>query len=137
MHRIVLDTNLLISAVGWKGKPRTIIDLCIDNKLKLIESSQLIDEFIDVINRPKFNFIEPEFKIEVIISIFNIAEIIDPKIKLNIIKEDEKENRALECALAGNCDFIISGDSHLLKLQKFEGIKIYNASKFLKEINHK
>jgi putative PIN family toxin of toxin-antitoxin system len=130
----VLDTNLLISAVGWKGKPRAILDLCIDNKLKLIESPQLIDEFIDVINRPKFSFIEPEVKIEIIISIFNISEIIEPNIKLDIVKEDEKDNRALECALAGNCDYIISGDSHLLKLQEFEGIKIYNASKFLKKI---
>jgi putative PIN family toxin of toxin-antitoxin system len=130
----VLDTNLLISAVGWKGKPRAILDLCIDNKLKLIESPQLIDEFIDVINRPKFSFIEPEVKIEIIISIFDISEIIEPNIKLDIVKEDEKDNRALECALAGNCDYIISGDSHLLKLQEFEGIKIYNASKFLKKI---
>jgi putative PIN family toxin of toxin-antitoxin system len=82
VHRVVLDTILLISAVGWMGRPRTIIDLCIDNKLKLVESPQLIDEFIDVINRPKFNFIEPESKIEILISIFYIANIINPKIKL-------------------------------------------------------
>lgn len=86
-----------------------------------------------MINRPKFSFIEPELKIEIIISIFDISEIIEPNIKLDIVKEDEKDNRALECALAGNCDYIISGDSHLLKLQEFEGIKIYKASKFLKK----
>jgi putative PIN family toxin of toxin-antitoxin system len=133
VHKIVLDTNTLVSAVGWKGAPRKVFDLCIDDKLKIVTSNELIDEFIEVIFRPKFKFIQEDIKLTIIRAIISISDIVDPKIKLNIIKEDEKDNKFLECALTGNAKFIISGDSHLLKLKEFEGIKIVNASKFLKE----
>ena len=133
MHKIVLDTNTLVSAVGWKGAPRKVLDLCIDDKLKIVTSNELIDEFIEVIFRPKFKFIQEEIKLTIIRAIISISDIVDPKMKLNIIKDDEKDNKFLECALTGNAKFIISGDSHLLKLKEFEGIKIVNASKFLKE----
>ena len=133
MHKIVLDTNILVSAIGWKGAPRKVLDLCIDNKLEIIISKELLDEFINVIYRPKFDFIQEDTKINIIRYLLTLSDYVEPKIKLNIIKEDKKDNKFLECALEGNAKFIISGDSHLLKLKEFEGIKILNASKFLKE----
>jgi len=133
VHKIVLDTNILVSAIGWKGAPRKVLDLCIDNKLEIIISKELLDEFINVIYRPKFDFIQEDTKINIIRYLLTLSDYVEPKIKLNIIKEDKKDNKFLECALEGNAKFIISGDSHLLKLKEFEGIKILNASKFLKE----
>ena len=133
MHKIVIDTNTLVSAVGWKGAPRKVFDLFIDNKLKIITSNELIDEFIEVIFRPKFDFLQKDVKLTIIRAIISNSDIVDPKMKLNIIKEDEKDNKFLECALTGDAKFIISGDNHLLKLKEFEGIKIVNASKFLKD----
>ena len=64
MHRIVLDTNTIVSAIGWKGAPRKVIDLCIDNKIQIILSIDLIDEFIKVIYRPRFKFIPEDTKLE-------------------------------------------------------------------------
>ncbi len=133
MHKIVFDTNTLVSAVGWKGTPRKVFDLCIDNKLKIVTSNELIDEFIEVIFRPKFDFILEDIKLTIIRAIISISDIVDPKMKLNIIKDDEKDNKFLECAVTGNAKFIISGDNHLLTLKEFEGIKIVNASTFLKK----
>ena len=58
MVKVVLDTNTHISALGWKdGNPRRVLELCILGKCKLIESIDLIKEFVSVISRPKFNFI--------------------------------------------------------------------------------
>ena len=96
-------------------------------------SNEIIDEFIEVIFRPKFNFIQDDVKLTIIRAIISISDIVDPKIKLNIIKDDEKDNKFIECAITGNAKFIISGDSHLLKLKEFKGIKIMNSSKFFKE----
>ena len=120
MHKIVFDTNTLVSAVGWKGAPRKVFDLCIDNKLKIISSNELIDEFIEVIFRPKFNFIKEDVKLTIIRAIISISDIVDPKIELNIIKDDVKDNKFLGCALEGNAKFIISGDSHLVRLKEFK-----------------
>ncbi len=96
-------------------------------------SKELLDEFINVIYRPKFDFIPDDTKINIIRYLLTLSDYVEPKIELNIIKEDIKDNKFLECALEGNAKFIISGDSHLLKLKEFEGIKIMSSSKFLKE----
>lgn len=133
MLRIVLDTNTLISAVGWKGSPRKILDLCINGKLRIIISKEILDEFIDVIFRPKFNFLKDENKLTIIRAIISISDFVEPDIELDIIKEDRNDNKFLECALIGKADLIISGDKHLLNLKEFEGIIIVNSTKFLKE----
>ena len=76
MHRIVLDTNTFISAVGWKGPPRRILDLCIDGRLKIIISKKILDEFIEVIFRPKFDFLKDENKLTIIRAIISISDFV-------------------------------------------------------------
>ena len=56
--------------------------------------------------------------------------------KLDIIKEDPDDNKFLEAAIAGNADFIISQDNHLLKLKEFNNVKIIIPEEFLKIINN-
>ena len=138
MIKVVIDANTLISAVGWKdSKPRKILDDCLSDKWTLIESIDLLKEFLEVIQRPKFNFISEEDKKEFIISLMNICEIVEPKKKLNVIKEDPDDNMALECALEAKADYIVSGDEHLQKLKEFGGIKIVSANDFLKLVKNR
>ncbi|GAG74095.1 unnamed protein product, partial [marine sediment metagenome] len=60
-------------------------------------------------------------------------EFVKTKKKLDIIKEDPEDNKVLECALFGKADYIVTGDKHLLKLCKFNNIKILTPIEFLKE----
>jgi predicted nucleic acid-binding protein len=63
MIRIVLDTNTIISAIGWKhSKPRKILEACLSGKYLLVESPGLLKEFAAVMERPKFGFIPEEQK---------------------------------------------------------------------------
>ena len=63
MIRVVLDTNTIISAIGWKhSKPRRILEGCLSGKYLLIESPGLLKEFVAVMERPKFGFIPEEQK---------------------------------------------------------------------------
>jgi len=56
MIRLVLDTNTLISAVGWRdSKQRKILEACLFKEYLLIESAELLEEFVTVISRPKFS----------------------------------------------------------------------------------
>ena len=133
MARVVLDTNNLISALGWKkGNPRIIFQQCLSGKNILVESKNLIKEFLLVINRPKFNFISKEEKQEFLVYLFQICDLVEPKNTIKIIRDDPTDNIVLECALEGKADFIVSGDKHLLKLKEFRGIKIVNSKEFLK-----
>jgi putative PIN family toxin of toxin-antitoxin system len=135
MIRVVLDTNTLISAVGWKySKPRRILETCLSGKYMLVESPGLLKEFVAVMERPKFNFIPEEQKKELVVRLINHCEIVEPKKKLNILKSDPADNKVLECALEGKAQYIISGDNHLLRLKDFMGIRIVTADEFLKTV---
>lgn len=127
MLRIVLDTNVLVSALGWRGNPRKILTMGIDGKLILVESPQLIDEFMAVLAGPKFSFISGKDKMEFCKSLVKISELVEPTIRLDVIKKDKNDNRVLECAIAGKADYIVSGDAHLLKLKKHSKVNIVNS----------
>jgi putative PIN family toxin of toxin-antitoxin system len=131
MIRVVLDTNTLVSAVGWKhSKPRIILEACLSGKYLLVESPALLKEFVAVVERPKFGFIPEEQKKELVARLINYCEIVEPKKKLNIIKSDPADNKVLECALEGKAQYIISGDNHLLRLKDFRGISIVTATDY-------
>lgn len=132
MIRLVLDTNTLISAVGWRdSKQRRILEACLFKKYLLIESADLLKEFLEVINRPKFSFVPEEQKSEFVTRLISHCEIVEPKKKLNIIKQDPADNKVLECGLEGKADYIITGDNHLLDLRQFGKTAILTASEFL------
>jgi len=137
MIKVVIDTNTLISAIGWKDtKPRKVLDGCLSRKWNLVESIDLLKEFLEVIQRPKFDFISEEDKREFLISLMNICDIVEPKKRLDIVKDDPDDNMVLECALEAKADYIISGDEHLQKLKAFENIKVVSPDDFLKLLNN-
>lgn len=130
--KIVLDTNILISAFGWDGKPREILRKVINQEFELILSQQQIIEIRRVLDYPKFTF-ENDQKTSFLTFLCAIAFIIDVPNTLRIIKEDPEDNIILETALIGNALYIITGDYHLLKLKEFRGTKIITAAEFLTE----
>ena len=60
-----------------------------------------------------------------------ICEIVEPKMRINIIKKDPDDDKILECDYEGKADLIVSGDKHLLQLKNFKGIEIVTAREFL------
>jgi predicted nucleic acid-binding protein len=117
MYKIVLDTNIFISAILFDGKPEAIIS-----------------EISDVLSR---KFYWEEWKIERVISdIMEFTKVITTRKSVSLIKNDSSDNRILECALEGNAQYIISGDKkHLLPLKEFRGIEILTPNEFLNIIS--
>lgn len=132
MFRVTLDTNTLISATIAKGNEYELLKLAQLGKIKLVLSLQILKEFKEVISRPRFNYTIPVID-EIVERILNISEIIIPKEKVNIVKEDPSDNKFIECALSGNVNYIVSGDNHLLKIKQYKGIKIIRTSEILKK----
>ena len=130
MIRAVYDTNILVSAFIGRGAPKKALDAVFDGRVRLILSPAILDEFKDVISRRKFGFTRPQ--IEKMPSVILLAsELIEPQDKVDVVKEDPKDNMILECAKAGNVKYVVSGDSHLLKLKKWNNIEIITAKNFL------
>jgi len=120
--RLVLDTNILISALFWDGNERKLLRLCRKGKHQLIISPQILDELSRVL-LDKFNLPSEKLK-EYREEILLMSELALPVGDVDIIKHDPTDNMILETAQIGKADRIITGDKHLLKLNKFEGIKI-------------
>ena len=129
MKRVVLDTNILISAFFWNGNERQVLLKCKMNNLKSVLSFEILDETKRVLRK---KFALPQEKIdEFIRDVLLFSEIVVIKGDIDVIKEDPSDNIVLETAIRGNADLIITGGSHLLKIKAHKGIIIVQASKLI------
>ena len=130
MNRVVLDTNIIISALFWTGPPRDVYNLVRENKIIMLFSEDMEREFIRVLGYPKFGLSAKEI-LPIVIHLRNNAELIRPAAALSVITADPTDNIFLECAVDGRADYIISGDKHLLDLDLYQGIHIIKPKDFL------
>ena len=125
---VVLDTNILISAIGFGGKPREILNLVLEREIMGVISPVLLAELEDVISK-KFPKLENDFR-RTRRRIKRRFKMVYPSETINVLR-DKPDNRILEAAVERNCDYIITGDKELLKLGNFKKIKIVNTDQFL------
>ena len=132
--RVVLDTNVLVSAILFGGKPASLIRLIEEDLCASVTSSPSLDELRRVLML-KFHY-PPPVADAVVSEWQTLSEEVNPTEPLHIITQDPSDNRVLECALAGHVHAIVSGDRHLLTLQAFRGIPILTPQAFLKRLSH-
>ena len=99
-------------------------------ELTLYVSSEIINEIIEVMNYPKFNF-SLQKKQRLMSIIEHKAIIVNPSERIQVIKDDPTDNMFLECAIEARANFLISGDKHLLALGQFRFVKIVTPADFL------
>lgn len=127
---VVFDTNIYLSAILFGGNPRTCLELAREGSLQLVTSSAILFELASKLDK-KFSWAVDDIK-EVIEGVSTIAIVVRPREKLSVIRDDESDNRILECAKEAKADYIISGDKkHLLRMHHFENISILSAKQFL------
>ena len=130
MLRVTADTNIFISGLIFpRGKPFQLLDLAREGKISLTVSEAILDEVGGVLAR-KFNW-PPEDVADARKRITAMARTVQPAVQLDIIKEDPADNRILECASAAGSDYIVSGDNDLLRLGRYDSIKILSVADFL------
>jgi putative PIN family toxin of toxin-antitoxin system len=134
MQKIILDTNVIISSIIQKNYPYLIVEYCIESNVKVCLSNALLEEYLEVLARPKFsNF--PDFKTNadfLIARLSEISEFYEPKSKLDII-EDEPDNRILELAKISEADFIITGNTNDFTMNTFGKSKVVTPREYWEE----
>lgn len=128
--RVVLDTNVLISAIIFGGPPRKILQMIFTGSITGCLSMPILEEMIAVLRRRKFGF-SAEQSMHIMEELHGLCEMVSPDSEMNAVPQDPDDNRILECALAARADFIISGDSHLTAMGQFNGIPIMPPSMFI------
>jgi putative PIN family toxin of toxin-antitoxin system len=130
LKRVVLDTNVTISAFFWKGHPRTVFELARAGEIILLVNTDMENEFIRVLGYRKFGLSAAQI-VPFIENVRASAEFVGIGRKLSVITADPTDNIFLECALNGDADCIISGDKHLLDLVEYNSIGIFRPKEFL------
>jgi putative PIN family toxin of toxin-antitoxin system len=129
---VVLDTNVLISSF-YGGNPETIIELFLNEEIDLYYSSNIIQEYRDVLFREKFLVISETKRNILISAIVDLGILAVPKQKLHVITKDPADNKFLECAATAKVDYLITGNTHHFDFKQFEGVKIVTPAQFLTE----
>jgi uncharacterized protein len=132
--RVVIDTNIWISFLiskNFKG----LDSLITSGQITLLFSTELIEEFFEVANRPKFKSYFKKRDLESLLAqLENIGELISVTTKTNTCR-DSKDNFLLSLSKDGKADFLLTGDEDLLELKNFGSTRIIRWSEFIKIAN--
>jgi putative PIN family toxin of toxin-antitoxin system len=134
MLRVVLDTNIFISALFWKGTPGRIIEAIAARKAHLVLSDEILNELARKISSRKFSVrLDRTGKtVQQVVGEFRqLAEITAPAIIPQNSVRDQKDQIILACAVGGHVDCIVSGDKDLTELRVYVGIPIFSPAQFL------
>jgi uncharacterized protein len=127
--RIVIDTNVYISAIFWGGKPRKVLELGRNGHISIFTSSEIQTE-IETKLKTKFGIEEREVA-QILLDYAMFTLPIKPLEKISVIDADPDDDKFIECAVAAKAGYIVSGDKHLLDLKNYRGIQIMKAAHFL------
>lgn len=127
--RVVLDTNILVSGIFWGGIPSKILEEWVSEKFELLLSEDILKEYERVlfkISKGKKDQLVNQWLL--FIAENSLIVNVKKRFKLSVDPDDDK---FIECAVAGNAKYIVSGDSHLLDLKNVMNIEILLASEFI------
>lgn len=135
MQKIILDTNVIVSSLIQKNYPYLIVGHCIDGNAILCVSNSIIQEYLEVLSRPKFSkFADFKTNADFLIArLSEISEIYEPKEKLKIIK-DEPDNRFLELADISKANFIITGNTNDFTMKTYNKTRIVTPKEYWEEL---
>ncbi|PIQ93252.1 MAG: putative toxin-antitoxin system toxin component, PIN family [Nitrospirae bacterium CG_4_10_14_0_8_um_filter_41_23] len=129
-EKVIIDTNIFISAFGWGGRPLEVVELLEKEEIRNCISEGIFNELFVTLLYPKLSF-PIKFQTEILEFVLAHSDFYTPKENLKLAP-DPKDNKFIECALTANAKFIITGDKSFLSLKQFRGIKITTPEDFLK-----
>lgn len=130
---VVLDTNVLVSALGFGGTPLEALLRAFGDGFRLLATEATMAELDRVLTYDRLPFTDAHR--EAYLSILSRElEFVVPEEDIDVVNRDPNDNRFLECALAGDARYIVSGDDHLLGLGSFQGIEIVTPAEFLQRV---
>ena len=130
--RVVLDTNVLISALLFKRELSRIVGLWQKGKIVPVISKETFGELRTVLDYPKFSLSRAEMESLIEHEILPFFEVANVSKHVKGACRDPGDDKFISCALSANADYIVTGDKDLSDLRKYQSIKIIHASDFMK-----
>ncbi len=139
--KVVLDTNILISSLLRKNSiPHRIFEAAEQQVILLFTSPDILAEVEAVLSRPKLikrTRMSQDERVKFIKTLRAISVIVDSSIEIPQLESDHDDTKFLACAIEGQAEYIVSGDSHLLDLKSYKNIPILSPADFIKQVLEK
>lgn len=134
--KVVPDTNLILSGLLWRGIPRQIINLAHAKEIELYGSGETYKEFCRIVRYSKFRkylsreiFTPQKLVIDYRVLV-RMVSLFDNLTGVNIVRDDPDDDMFFRVAKACGAKFIVSGDPHLLNIEKYDSIRVVEPAIF-------
>ena len=127
--RVVFDTNILFSSVGWQGNPHRCVQAARQGQCASLTCEAILAEFSEKL-QIKRSF-DAAKATETADEIRAFSKVIAIPGTLKVVADDPDDDAVLECAVVGQANYLVSGDRHLLALGSYQNIQIVKATDFL------
>jgi putative PIN family toxin of toxin-antitoxin system len=131
VKRVVIDTNVLVSALLFGGDPGELITLWKENNIQPLSSKEIMEEYLRVLAYPKFRLTEKEIEYLFSQEVLPFFEVITVQLGQPFVIDGPSDDKFICCALEGHAQAIISSDQHLLSLSSCP-VPIFSPSEFLR-----
>ena len=127
--KVVVDTNVFVSGVFFGGKPQKVLEAIVDGNASGLCSVEILHEYREIVQRmidKKGGTLNPGF----LSPFYARLQFVEASTPVNICR-DHDDDKFLACALDGAAYYVVSGDSDLLSLHEYKGVRIVTAAEFL------
>ena len=135
--RVVLDTNVVVSALLWGGLPHRLIEAAAAGDIELVASPTLLAELRDVLGRRHLasRLVQQASTVEQAIALYaELTIVVSPTSTPRVVPSDADDDHVIAAAVTGGAELIISGDRHLLGLGSHQGIPIVDAAEAVRRL---
>ncbi len=135
--RLVLDTNVVVSALVWGGVPYGLIEAAASGEIELVTSPALLAELRDVLARVHLasRLAARRSDVDIAIGMYGgLAIGVSPLHVPRVVPGDADDDHVMAVAVAGSAEIVVSGDRHLLSMGSYQGIDIVTAAQALRRV---
>jgi putative PIN family toxin of toxin-antitoxin system len=131
--RVVLDTNVVVSALLFTGTSSKLVQLWQGGVITALVSRSILEEYLRVLSYPKFKLSEGDIRGLIQEELLPYLEVVKIGRRLRVVDRDPSDDKFVECAVAGKARVIISGDKDLLSIGRYRKTLIQSPAQFLEQ----
>ena len=137
---VVIDTNIILSALAYypgESSPVKVFRKWIDREIEVITSPQILKEYERKLKEKENAIVRKEIAFDWLNFIKECSKQVIPHDKFDVVRHHPEDNKFFECAIHGKAEYIITGDTHILNVKEYKGVKSVTPSEFLQIVENK
>jgi putative PIN family toxin of toxin-antitoxin system len=128
--KVVIDSNVFISAFGWDGKPEAVVRLMEQRLILNHTTEEMFDELRRVVAYPKLKFTR-SLQAKILEFVFSWSCFVHPSERVAVVTDDPDDDKFIACAVVAGAGHIITGDPHLLAVGSCQNVRILTPAQYL------